>query len=594
MRNPTPVSGFQNRPKSLKVFVNPASHKREAYKIYLDHVTPLFKLADIQTDVTITEGRGHALSILTERSLDDYDGVVCVGGDGSVAEVAHGLLLRAQMDAGRDTDSIFMPVQASLPLGVIPAGHRQAVDVCSISCEGRQLRFAFSAMFGFGGRTLALAGTHRWMPPSQRRDFALVKTLASLNAEEEADLSEGGEDSQWQTRRGLYLSVSVMSIPCLCSVAPRGLAPFTRLNNNSMALIATANTSRSEFIKHLKRYGSPSNQFNFSFVETHVVRAVRLRPCLWSGCPDDTSESEGSDIRSAPVISAEGTHPWNIDGELLDVPGEVLIRQFNTQWKSPDVAVGLSCSESWAPLPWAPLPRAPPPWSAHGGGEVLRVPASHPSICPGSLQYSDPLTDCDSDSPTHGGGIRSAEVGHGVRSAEVGHGVRSAEVGHGVRSAEVGHGVRSAEVGHGVRSAEVGHGVRSAEVGHGVRSAEVGHGVRSAEVGHEVRSAEVGHEVRSAEVGHGARSAALLLLLRLYALCLRQLKARWRPRTTVMTQSSVVFLTCSSCARSGQCPRPLNMDTPPPPPTPMRTPMKTSRKSAFGVLRRTVTRSFTR
>ncbi len=48
--------------------------------------------------------------------------VVCVGGDGSVAEVAHGLLLRAQMDAGRDTDSIFTPVQAALPLGIIPAG----------------------------------------------------------------------------------------------------------------------------------------------------------------------------------------------------------------------------------------------------------------------------------------------------------------------------------------------------------------------------------------------------------------------------------------------------------------------------------------
>ncbi|KAI4881003.1 hypothetical protein NFI96_003439 [Prochilodus magdalenae] len=131
MCNPTPLSGFQSRPKSLKVFVNPSSHKKEAYQIYVDQVAPLFKLADIRTDVTVTERKGHALSVLKECSLEEYDGVVCVGGDGSVAEVAHGLLLRAQMDAGRDADSIFMPVQAALPLGVIPAGSTDAV-ACSV------------------------------------------------------------------------------------------------------------------------------------------------------------------------------------------------------------------------------------------------------------------------------------------------------------------------------------------------------------------------------------------------------------------------------------------------------------------------------
>uniref|UniRef100_A0A3B4C3N8 DAGKc domain-containing protein n=1 Tax=Pygocentrus nattereri TaxID=42514 RepID=A0A3B4C3N8_PYGNA len=362
------LNGFQNRPKSLKVFINPSSHKKEAYQVYVDQVAPLFKLADIQTDVTVTERKGHAVSVLKECSLEEYDGVVCVGGDGSVAEVAHGLLLRAQMDAGRDTDSIFMPVQAALPLGVIPAGstdavacsvhgirhpvtaalhiimgHKQAVDVCSVSSVGRLMRFCFSVMFGFGGRTLAAAEKLHWIPNTQRRELAFISSLTHLKPEdcELSFIASSGaavdqtewvaslfaEDGPWQTRRGLYLSISIMSIPCLCSMAPRGLAPFTRLNNSSMALVAVGNASRSEFIKHLKRYSSTNNQFSFSFVETQCVRAVRLRPRSHCGWTDETSEeNEESDTKNAPIISTEGTYPWNIDGELLEVPGEVLIR----------------------------------------------------------------------------------------------------------------------------------------------------------------------------------------------------------------------------------------------------------------------------
>lgn len=44
--------------------------------------------------------------------------MVCVGGDGSVAEICHAMVLRAQLDA----DSPENPVKTMLPLGIIPAG----------------------------------------------------------------------------------------------------------------------------------------------------------------------------------------------------------------------------------------------------------------------------------------------------------------------------------------------------------------------------------------------------------------------------------------------------------------------------------------
>ncbi|XP_060478059.2 ceramide kinase-like protein [Panthera onca] len=356
------LAGFANRPKSLKIILNPQSHKKEATQVYYEKVEPLLRTAGIKTDVTITEYEGHALSLLKECELQEFDGVVCVGGDGSASEIAHALLLRAQKNAGKETDRILTPVRAELPLGLIPAGstnvlahslhgiphvvtatlhiimgHIQPVDVCTFSTTDKFLRFGFSAMFGFGGRTLALAEKHRWMSPNQRRDFAIIKALAKLKPEDceisflpfisSQDLQErkvegspkSVSNDQWQTIQGQILNVSIMAIPCLCSVAPRGLAPNTRLNNGSMALIIARNTSRPEFIKHLKRYASVKNQFNFPFVETYTVEEVKVRPRTNSA--PNLEEDAGRH-----AAASENNFPWNVDGDLVEVASEVHVK----------------------------------------------------------------------------------------------------------------------------------------------------------------------------------------------------------------------------------------------------------------------------
>ncbi|XP_069472182.1 ceramide kinase-like protein isoform X2 [Ambystoma mexicanum] len=363
------LNGFPNRPKSLKILINPHSHKREATNIYYGEVEPLFKFADIQTDVTVTNYEGHALCLLKEFNHQDFDGVVCVGGDGFTNEVAHGLLLRAQMDAGRSMDSVFTPVRASLPLGIIPAGSTnvlacslygikhpvtaalhiimgtfQPVDVCTFSSNSQLLRFGFSSMFGFGGRALALAEKNRWMPPGQRKDFAVVRALAKLKAES-CDLSflpafdspkqsqqgrrkkkneqiqDFDNKDQWQCIRGDFLNVSIMAIPCLCSMAPQGLAPNTRLNDGIMALILVRDASRAEFVKHLKRYTNAHNQFDFPFVETYSIQEIKVCPSSRS-----TRESDAADEREElHSPSSEVMFPWNVDGYLMEVASEVHI-----------------------------------------------------------------------------------------------------------------------------------------------------------------------------------------------------------------------------------------------------------------------------
>ncbi|XP_069472184.1 ceramide kinase-like protein isoform X4 [Ambystoma mexicanum] len=295
------LNGFPNRPKSLKILINPHSHKREATNIYYGEVEPLFKFADIQTDVT---GSTNVLAC-------------------SLYGIKH-------------------PVTAALH---IIMGTFQPVDVCTFSSNSQLLRFGFSSMFGFGGRALALAEKNRWMPPGQRKDFAVVRALAKLKAES-CDLSflpafdspkqsqqgrrkkkneqiqDFDNKDQWQCIRGDFLNVSIMAIPCLCSMAPQGLAPNTRLNDGIMALILVRDASRAEFVKHLKRYTNAHNQFDFPFVETYSIQEIKVCPSSRS-----TRESDAADEREElHSPSSEVMFPWNVDGYLMEVASEVHIR----------------------------------------------------------------------------------------------------------------------------------------------------------------------------------------------------------------------------------------------------------------------------
>lgn len=60
----------------------------------------------------VTTGAGKAVDIVKQMVLENYDGIMCVGGDGIVHEVINGLARRE--DA---CDALF-----NLPIATIPAG----------------------------------------------------------------------------------------------------------------------------------------------------------------------------------------------------------------------------------------------------------------------------------------------------------------------------------------------------------------------------------------------------------------------------------------------------------------------------------------
>jgi ceramide kinase len=96
--------------------------------VYEEKVLPLFKEANIDVKTIYTERADQARDYINEQSLDDYDGLISVGGDGMFSELCHSLLLKTAQKAGLNVNDLNMQLKTpKLRIGVIPAGSTDAV-----------------------------------------------------------------------------------------------------------------------------------------------------------------------------------------------------------------------------------------------------------------------------------------------------------------------------------------------------------------------------------------------------------------------------------------------------------------------------------
>jgi diacylglycerol kinase (ATP) len=92
--------------KVLLVF-NPRAAHRRAGK-FLPEIRKTFQKYDIRFDLHSTEYPGHAMRIVEQAVIGEYDGIVAAGGDGTLFEVVNGCYRN--------------PSERRIPLGVLPTG----------------------------------------------------------------------------------------------------------------------------------------------------------------------------------------------------------------------------------------------------------------------------------------------------------------------------------------------------------------------------------------------------------------------------------------------------------------------------------------
>lgn len=136
----------QNDRKRVMVVVNPHAGNGRGVKVFEKDVAPVLRCAfadyptrndeetvnDVSStpspsrnesrfDVLITQKRGDAFEHCVRLDLDLYAGVVCVGGDGTVAEVRNGILAQCGDDCELNKKGNLLPV------GVVPTGSGNAL-----------------------------------------------------------------------------------------------------------------------------------------------------------------------------------------------------------------------------------------------------------------------------------------------------------------------------------------------------------------------------------------------------------------------------------------------------------------------------------
>lgn len=188
-----------SRPKKLLLFINPFGGKKKGLQIYDNLVKPIFSLAGVDASVVVSQRSNQIREFIMTQSLETFDGIVCIGGDGTFSEVFNGLVFRTIKQFDLDTtrlQSVHLPT-ANMPVGVIPAGSTDTVayclngttdirsivlhivlgqvnglDLASVSNANGLVKFYASVMsYGFLGDVAIDSEKFRWMGP-KRYDYS--------------------------------------------------------------------------------------------------------------------------------------------------------------------------------------------------------------------------------------------------------------------------------------------------------------------------------------------------------------------------------------------------------------------------------------
>jgi len=259
----------------LLIVVNPCGGKRRGLHV-LERVKPIFAAEGIELGVEISQHPGHAESIARSLDLKAWDGLCVIGGDGTIHEVAEGLMQRGEC--------------VKIPLGIIPAGtgntlaqhlqcddpleaarriligRTQPLDVVRVTLTDRVIHCV--DLVGWGAVADINANAERWRILGRSR-YAAAALWQILRAKRRrATLILDG-----QTTDDEFLFI----IACNPKFTGSGmkLTPHAELGDGLIDVVVVRSATRWEMLNLFTRVFEGSH-LGLKFVEYHQVRSFSI------------------------------------------------------------------------------------------------------------------------------------------------------------------------------------------------------------------------------------------------------------------------------------------------------------------------------
>jgi YegS/Rv2252/BmrU family lipid kinase len=164
--------------------VNPYGGKKKGLAI-LEQIKPIFNSADIELEIIQTTHPQHAFEFANSNSFEGIEGLIVIGGDGTIHEVVNGMMTRADKKTfplglipGGSGNSFLTDLEMLDPMKaaeMIVKGNRRKIDLANVELGGRTI-FAFNIVgWGLVTDVNVRAEQFRWMGPMRYTVASLVE-----------------------------------------------------------------------------------------------------------------------------------------------------------------------------------------------------------------------------------------------------------------------------------------------------------------------------------------------------------------------------------------------------------------------------------
>ena len=276
---------------NLCVIMNPVSGRKQGPRL-LHALRDKLVSTDFRLNVFETEFGGHARDLARQMDVDAYDGIIVIGGDGTIHEVVNGLMVRSErkpipigLMPGGSGNSLVRELgllDPSTAIQAIMSGHTRSIDLIEVTTSMEKI-FTIS-MVGWGlvtdigvrAEQIRRLGTSRYTLASLLEVGRVQPRRAKMNL---------GENE--------FTDDFVFMIACNTRFTGKGMkiAPRAKLDDGLMDLIVV-------------RWG-PSR-----------IKMLSLISRVYDGSYIDSPHVE---YHSAPSFSLAPSReePLNIDGQLI-------------------------------------------------------------------------------------------------------------------------------------------------------------------------------------------------------------------------------------------------------------------------------------